>query len=203
MNGNVVNPLCNHANKLNLDHLDGWVRSGQITGVLTISTQELLSKLSLQEGYIATDPETAELLLQLIISEAQFHCSSINMGPNTILKHLVAKLIDHQVVTPERIGAQTDAWLEYLLMDCEWTSQEMNRLLYKPYEIKVTRDHREAPSHAFCAELKKLYLSVPVIKGNIASLTSLPSFPLIEEMASLLGTYYVFWDTEIKGTDMR
>jgi HD superfamily phosphohydrolase len=182
MNGNVVNPLCNHANKLNLDHLDGWVRSGQITGVLTISRQELLSKLSLQEGCIATNPETAELLLQLIISEAQFHCSSINMGPNTVLKNLVAKLIDHQVISPEKIGVQTDAWLEYLLMDCEWTSQEMNRLLYRPYEIKVTRDYAEAPSDAFCTELKKLYLSVPVIKGNSASLTTLPSFPLIGDI---------------------
>ncbi len=32
INGRLASPLCNSSNKLNLDHLDGWVRSGQITG---------------------------------------------------------------------------------------------------------------------------------------------------------------------------
>lgn len=196
INGRIASPLNNHANKVQLDHLDSWVRSGQITGVLTVSTQSLLSSLALQEGYITTNPETAELLLQLIISEAHFHCSSVNIGPNTMLKSLVAKLIDHQVVTPQMLSLQTDAWLESVLMDCELTSNDTKRLMYRPQEIMVTKDHRIAPSNAFIANLKKLYLSVPVIKGNAVSLASLPSFHLIEEMASLLGTYYVFWDIE-------
>lgn len=86
IDGSIGSPLRNKDNKLNLYHLDSWVRSGQITGLLAISTQELLSRLDLQGGCISTDPGTAELLLQLIISEAQFHCSPANIGPNTILR---------------------------------------------------------------------------------------------------------------------
>lgn len=194
INGRIPSPLNNHANIVQLDHLDSWVRSGQVTGVLSVSTQSLLSSLALQEGFIATDPQTAELLLQLIISEAHFHCSSVNIGPNTMLKSLVAKLIDHQVVTPETICLQTDAWLESVLMNCELTSKDTKRLFYRPHEIMVTRDPEAAPSNAFIAELKKLYLSLPMIKGSMATPSSLPSFHIIEKMTALLGTYYVYWD---------
>lgn len=194
VDGHISSPLCNRTNQLHLDHLDSWVRSGQLTGALTISTQELLSQLVLQDGDISTNPDTAELLLQLIISEAKFHCSSANIGPNTILKNLVSKLITHEVITPEMICLKTDAWLESLLMDCELTSEEAYRLYHKPHEIIVTREVRTAPNHAHTTIQKKLYLSLPLLNTGDTSLNQLPSYPLIEKMSSMLGNYYVFWD---------
>lgn len=79
-------------------------------------------------------------------------------------------------------------------MECEWTSEETKRLFYQPHEIRVTRDSGMAPNNAYIAVLNKLYLSEPVIRGGLSSINALPSYPLIEEMASYLGTYYVFWD---------
>lgn len=194
INGSIASPLCNKANMLNLDHLDSWVRSGHLTGVLTIPTQELLANLVVQGSCISADPDTAELLLQLIISEAMFHCSSTNIGPHTVLKNLVARLIEHQVLAPEELVLQTDSWLESQLMNCERTAGETKRLFYRPHEIRVTRDHSAAPDTAYIAVQKKLYLSTPAIRGDEGLLNTLPSFPLLDEMTSLLGTYYVFWE---------
>jgi HD superfamily phosphohydrolase len=198
INGAIESPLCNRSNCLQLDHLDSWARSGHITGALSISAQELLTKLILQGSNIATDPETAELLLQLIISEAHYHCSSANIGPNTILNNLVAKLFAHEIISPDMIRLKTDAWLECVLMDNELTSEEMQRLLYRPQEIRVVRDYTLAPNHAYHVIQKKLYLAMPLIRMEKVTIHHLPSFYLIDDLSSLLGSYYVFWDEEGK-----
>lgn len=191
--GNTPSPLRNKDNKIHLDHLDSWVRSAQITGLLQ-SPAQLLSKLELEENYISTDFETAELLLQLIISEAKFHCSDTNIGPNTILKHLVFELIEHNVVTVEVISKMTDSGLESLLISCEQTKEEANRLFYRPQEIKVTRRNGNDASNHYMFVLNKLYLSEPLINNGKGLVTSLSSYPVLEQLSSFFGTYHISWN---------
>ncbi|WP_340009404.1 HD domain-containing protein [Paenibacillus sp. FSL K6-0276] len=191
--GNTISPLRNKDNKIHLDHLDSWVRSAQITGLLQ-SPAQLLSKLELEGNYISTDFETAELLLQLIISEAKFHCSEVNIGPNVILKHLVTKLIEHNVITVEVICEMTDSRLESYLISCEQTKEEANRLFYRPQEIKVTRREGNDASNHYIFVLNKLYLSEPVINNGKVSVTSLTSYLILEQLSSFLGTYHICWN---------
>jgi uncharacterized protein len=191
--GNIISPLRNNDNKIHLDHLDSWVRSAQITGLLQ-SPAQLLSKLELVGNYISTDFETAELLLQLIISEAKFHCSEINIGPNVILKHLVSRLIEQNVITVEVISDMTDSRLESLLISCEYTKDEANRLFYRPQEIKVTRREGNDASNHHLFVLNKLYLSEPVINNGEGSVTSLTSYPMLEQLSSFFGTYHICWN---------
>ncbi|OMD36756.1 HD domain-containing protein [Paenibacillus odorifer] len=191
--GNTISPLRNKDNKIHLDHLDSWVRSAQITGLLQ-SPAQLLPKLELEGNYISTDVDTAELLLQFIISEAKFHCSEVNIGPNVILKHLVSKLIDHNVVAVEAISEMTDSRLETLLLSCEQTKEEANRLFYHSQEIKVSRKAENVASNQYIFVLNKLYLSEPVIKDGVVLVNSLTSYPMLERLSSFLGTYLISWN---------
>ncbi|MDQ0192817.1 HD domain-containing protein [Paenibacillus wynnii] len=191
--GNITSPLRNKDNKVHLDHLDSWVRSAQITGLLTSPTL-LLSKIKVEGDYISMDFETAELILQFIISEAKFHCSEANIGPNVILKHLVTTLIDQKAVTVESISKMTDSRLESLLIDCKQTSVETDRLFYRPHEIRVTRSERVSASTEYVFVLNKLYLSEPLISKGLGSVHSLTSYPILEQLSSFLGTYYIYWN---------
>lgn len=168
--GNTISPLRNKDNKIHLDHLDSWVRSAQITGLLQ-SPAHLLSKLELEGNYISTDFDTAELLLQLIISEAKFHYSEVNIVPNIILKHLVSKLIEHNTI-----------------------SVEANRLFYRPQEITVTRREGKDASKQYIFILNKLYLSEPLINNGKVSVNSLTSYSMLEQLSSYFGTYHICWN---------
>jgi hypothetical protein len=42
--------------------------------------------------------------------------------------------------------------------------------------------------------LNKLYLSERLIIDNLVPVKSLKSYPLLEEVASLLGVYFIYWD---------
>ncbi|OAB29643.1 hypothetical protein PMSD_21295 [Paenibacillus macquariensis subsp. defensor] len=176
-----------------MDHLDSWVRSAQITGLLKSST-ELLARLELDGNYISTDAETAETLLQFIISEAKFHCSGENMGPSAILKYLVTQLIEQNVVSVETISEMTDASLESLLLRCELTQEEARRLFYSPHEIIVTRTQPKVSSNPHVVALNKLYLSEPLITNERVPINALTSYTILGELSSVLGTYYVYWD---------
>ncbi len=191
--GNKLSPLRNKDNKIHLDHLDSWIRSAQITGLIQTPAQ-LLSKLELEGYYISTDVETAELLLQCIISEAKFHCSAINIGPNAILKELASILIEQNVISVEAISEMTDARLESLLLSCEQTKEEMYRLLYRPHEIMVTRRTINDASNTYCWVLNKLYLSEPLISDGKVSVRSLASYPMLERLSSFYGTYDIWWN---------
>ncbi|OAB47195.1 HD domain-containing protein [Paenibacillus antarcticus] len=191
--GTVTSPLRNKDNKIHLDHLDSWVRSAQITGILNSSTK-LLSRLELNGNYISTDTETAETLLQFIISEAKFHCSGENIGPSAILKYLVTQLIEQNVLSVESISEMTDASLESLLLRCEWTQEEAKRLFYSPHEIIVTRTQPKVSSNSHVVAFNKLYLSEPLITNERVPVNALPSYSILGELSSVLGTYYVYWD---------
>lgn len=194
INGETSSPLRNANKKINLDHLDSWVRNGVMTRTLNIPPRTFLSKLELKDDHILSDLETAESLLQLIISEARFHCSAANIGPNAVLRKLVNSLIDDKILNWDILSLQTDAWLQTLLIENKSTSDEAIRLFYCPFEIKVTRDRSMILGESYTININKLYLSEPDIKNEGVALTELPSFHYIEKMKDLLGEYYIFWD---------
>ncbi|MNC14923.1 HD domain protein [compost metagenome] len=190
--GNIASPLRNKENKVHLDHLDSWLRSAQITGLVP-SPGLLLSKITRAGDHITMDGETAETVLQCIISEAKFHCSAVNIGPNAILKQLITNLLEEHIVSVESISDMTDARVEAMLLTTGQTREEAHRLFYRPHEIKVTRSAGNLPEGSLVVALSKLYLSEPLITNQEAAVQSLPSYPPFKEFSSLLGTYYIYW----------
>lgn len=193
--GNEPNPLRNNNNIVHLDHLDSWVRSAQTAGLLK-SAHFLLSKFTIEGGYIATDIETAGLVMQFIFSEAIFHCSEINIGPNAIIKHLIAVLIENKVISLREIYLMTDSNLESLLLTYHKTKGEAYRLLYRPHEIVVTRNQNEIPLVNYMLTLKKFYLSEPLIKDDQIPIRNFLSSSQFKKLKLHLGNYYVYWEKE-------
>lgn len=190
--GNTASPLRNKENKVHLDHLDSWLRSAQITGLVP-SPGLLLNQITREAHHITMDFETAETVLKCILSEARFHCSVANIGPNAILKHLVSILLEANIVSVESLQGMTDARVQSILLDASQTCEEAYRLFYRPHEIKVTRSASNLSANSHIVTLNKLYLSEPLITRRAASVQSLPSYPLMDEASSLLGLYYVYW----------
>jgi HD superfamily phosphohydrolase len=78
--GEPASPLRNGDGVVHADHLDSWVRSAQVGGILPLPAPELLARLRLSGSHLDMDVETAELLVDLIVAEARFHCSAANLG---------------------------------------------------------------------------------------------------------------------------
>ncbi len=88
----------------------------------------------------------------------------------------------------------TDSRLESLLISCEQTKDETNRLFYRPHEINVTRRKIEVTSKTHFFVLNKLYLSEPLITKGMVSVRTLTSYPMLEQLSSFLGTYHIYWN---------
>lgn len=191
--GEISSPLRNRDNLLHLDHLDSWIRSAQLTGQLKEKPKELLQKLQVKGSFMDTDRNTAELLLQCVLSEARFHCSAHNITVNAVLSGLVSTLMAQDGMEAAELSRLTDSAMETLLMGSPSTGAETKRLLFRPYELRMSRIRPADRNPVYPAERKKLYLSLPLIEGGAMSASALPSYPEVEEMKSCLGLYYIYW----------
>ena len=194
VDGDPVSILKNHDGVLHADHLDSWVRSAQAGGILPRPAPEVLARLHLAGPHLETDVETAELLVDLIVAEARFHCSAANLGPNTILAHLVQRLFDAGVLTPGELAAMTDAEVERWLFETPATQEEAKRLWYRSQTIDAQRlDKGDAPPDAHLVEMDHLYLAMPQVDGRAVTQVSSRAADLLDEARQLRGTYAVSW----------
>jgi HD superfamily phosphohydrolase len=197
INGDPATILKNHDGILHGDHLDSWVRSAQAGGILPQPAPRVLEHLRTDGPHLMTDDETAEMLVDLIVAEARFHCSAANMGPDTILAHLVQRLFDAKVLTPDELAAMTDAEVERRLFETPATKEEAKRLWYRPQTIGVRRLDNGAPSPgAHRVEVEHLYLAMPLVDGQIVTQISSRAAGALDKARQLLGTYAVYWIEE-------
>lgn len=198
ISGEPTNLLRNGDGILHADHLDSWVRSAQVGGILPLSAPELLARLRLRGSYLDTDVETAELLVDLIVAEARFHCSAANLGTNTILKHLVQQVLDAGVLTTCTLAAMTDNVVERVLFETPVTAKEARRLWYQPYTIVVHRiGAKDAPPGAHVVQVDHLYLAMPLTDGQTVTQVSSRAAALLAEAQQLRGTYAVYWASRV------
>ena len=194
VDGNPASILKNRDGILHADHLDSWVRSAQAGGILSQPASDILARLHLAGPHLETDVETAELLVDLIAAEARFHCSSANLGPNTILAHLVQRLFDAGVLTPDELAAMTDAEVERCLFETPATKEEAQRLWYQSQTIDVQRlDNGNAPPDALLVEMDHLYLAMPLVDDRVVTQVSSRAADLLDESQQLRGMYAVYW----------
>lgn len=194
ISGESTNLLRNGNGILHTDHLDSWVRSAQVGGTLPLTTPELLARLHLRGSYLGTNIETAELLVDLIVAEARFHCSAANLGTNTILKHLVQQVLDAGVLTNITLAAMTDNMVERVLFETPVTAKEARRLWCQPHAIVVHRlGAKDAPPTAHVVQMDHLYLAMPLTDGQIVTRVSSRAAALLAQAQQLRGTYVVYW----------
>jgi HD superfamily phosphohydrolase len=195
ISGEPVNLLRNNDGILHADHLDCWVRSAQVGGILPRPAPEILARLCLQGPYLDTDVETAELLVDLIVAEARFYCTAANLGPNTILKHLVQQLLDAGVLTTKGLYTMTDSMVERALFDTLVTAAEARRLWYQTHAIRAHRlGDNEPPLGAHVVQMDHLYLAMPLANGQSVTRVSSRAGALAAEAQELHGAYVVYWD---------
>jgi HD superfamily phosphohydrolase len=195
VDGNPVSILKNRDGVLHADHLDSWVRSAQAGGILPQPAPEILARLHSAGSHLETDIETAELLVDLIVAEARFHCSAANLGPNTILAHLVQRLFDAGSLTPSELTAMTDTEVERRLFETPATKEEAKRLWYRSQTIAARRlDNGDAPPGAHLVEMDRLYLAMPLVDGRTVTQVSSQATDLLAEAQRLRGTYAVYWN---------
>ncbi len=195
ISGEPVNLLRNNDGILHADHLDCWVRSAQVGGILPRPAPEILARLRLEGAYLDADVETAELLVDLIVAEARFYCTAANLGPNTILKHLVQQLLGAGVLTTSSLATMTDSMVERTLFETLITAKEAWRLWYQPHALIARRLGDEtAPPGAHVVQMDHLYLAMPLANGQIVTRVSSRAEKLAAEAQELHGTYIVYWD---------
>jgi hypothetical protein len=194
ISGEPTNLLRNGDGILHADHLDSWVRSAQVGGILPLMAPELLARLRLRGSYLDTNVETAELLVDLIVAEARFHCSAANLGTNTILKHLVQQVLDAGVLTTGALASMTDNMVERILFETPLTAEEARRLWHQPHAIVVRRlGAQNAPPGAHIVQVDHLYLAMPLADGQTVTQVSSRAAALVAEAQQLRGTYVVYW----------
>jgi HD superfamily phosphohydrolase len=189
-----TNLLHNSDDILHADHLDSWVRSAQVGGILPLPAPALLAQLHVRGPYLDTAVETAELLVDLIVAEARFHCSAANLGMNTILRHLVQQVLDAGVLTTSMLAAMTDSMVERILFETPVTAEEVRRLWYQPRGIVARRlEAGDAPPDGHVVQVDHLYLAVPLADGQPVTQVSSRAAAVMAEAQQLRGTYVVYW----------
>lgn len=191
--GKPANLLRNTENILHIDHLDSWVRSAQVQGILPLSAKDLLRQLSLREAYLDTNTEIAEILVDIIVAEARFHCSTTNLGTSTILRHLVKQVIESQVTNINALTTMTDSTLERILFETPLTAKEARRLWYHSDAIIVNRLNSNVPTDAYVVQVDNLYLATPLTGGIPITQVSPKAAAFMSEIRRLLGKYEVYW----------
>ncbi|MEU9607999.1 HD domain-containing protein [Streptomyces sp. NPDC048057] len=180
-----VSPLTNRAGGLlNLDHLDSYVRSGRAAGRLDMDPAALLGRLDVVDAAVSTDRATAAVLVGLVAAEARLHTAWDNVGPVSVLRRLVVRLLDDPAApSPERLARMTDPQLWTTLDACAATREESARIRYEPHRLEVTTGRTERDGwDGWGFALRKIYRSAPLVAGARLE-TSAPD--LAAELAAL------------------
>ncbi|WP_185277222.1 HD domain-containing protein [Leifsonia shinshuensis] len=152
--------------ELSLDHLDSFLRSGQAHG----RTQELpahtLERIDLHDGAVATDRDTAAYLADLIVDEAGWQSSPVNVVATGVLRYLASTLLlnmeDH-----ERSAAATMVDREFwsLLLSHPETRAIAADFQKHPELWRVT-DEPGTRKGTIVHEIRRRYLDVPIVDGR-------------------------------------
>ncbi|GGG61847.1 hypothetical protein GCM10010918_14290 [Paenibacillus radicis (ex Gao et al. 2016)] len=196
--GETASLLRNPNNKLQLDHLDSWVRSAYFSGRLPVMPQTILSRTEEDGGYLYSDLETAKLLKRLIVEEAGIHASTADIGPSALVLHLVQILIDRGQLSQTELIGMTDDMIEQMLHNSEWTKADFSRFIDRPWELKVTRGEGDEPipEQSFEWTVRKLYLSMPLTKDGAKDTFYAETEEAYRLLQPLIGTYWTYWQDE-------
>ncbi|KOT88632.1 hypothetical protein ADK86_31915 [Streptomyces sp. NRRL F-5755] len=192
-----ASPLTNRSGLLNLDHLDSYVRSGRAAGRLDADPAELLGRLGIVDAAVsAADRETAASLVGLVRAEARLHISWDNVGPVSVVRRLVGRLLDRSPLTSAELARMTDAQLWSALESCTDTRAESDMIRYEPHRLQVRATMGEGERGRVSGwdfSLRKIYGSAPLLEGERLEVAAPELAAELAALQSLPLTFRVWW----------
>ncbi|MDT0484526.1 HD domain-containing protein [Streptomyces doebereineriae] len=188
-----ASPLSSHSSLLNLDHLDSYVRSGRFSGRLNADPAVLLDRLEIKDAAVSTDRETAGTLVDLVCAEARLHTSWDNVGPVSVVRRLVCRLLDGGAADPYRLARMTDPQLWSAFDSLEATRAEGTMLRYELHRLKVVSGGVPDDPSAWDYALRKIYSSAPLIDGERLEVSAPELAAELDHLRLLPTRFRVWW----------
>lgn len=193
--GVIPNPLRNKENLLHIDQLDNFnfLRSAHLDSKHSVPPSKILKYLSLRDNYIETNLEIGELLVDVAVLVNKWVCYKA-LSPNAILKEMVKRLVDNEVITVNELTGMIDSQVESLLLNNPLTKEEAHKLWFYPHKIRTEKYINQViPKDGYIDEIQKLYLNLPLVDGKPVTETSEKAKLLVEDAQNLIGKYITYW----------
>ncbi|MFS0730307.1 HD domain-containing protein [Curtobacterium sp. 1P10AnD] len=163
--GRVASVLTPAHGGLKLDHLDSFLRSGQVHGRTTTPPHELLRRLRLVDGAVDADPDDAAELVDLAVREARAQRSTANLVPVTVLRALVSRAVTDGALDDTGLSAATDDELWGVLAAHPSTAAEARSLRRHPERWRL-RVGRTSGVGVYRHVVRRSYLDLPTADGR-------------------------------------
>jgi hypothetical protein len=199
MDGDPSNPLRTRNGLLHLDHLDSWARQAQAAGFSELPAHKLLAYLHLEGHNVATDPASAEYLIRLIRQGNERHYAEGDVGPATVLAHLLTLSLERDLIAPDELADATDeALLARLAAAGDDEVAGLIALLRRaPWRIAVRKlsPGEPPPQDTLVVNLDGLYDAVPLLAGTGRPITAVSATARAEmaRVTDLAGIFAVTW----------
>lgn len=199
MDGDPPNPLRTRNGLLHLDHLDSWARQAQVAGFAEIPAHALLARLRLERNSVATDRTTAEYLVRLIRQGNERHYAEGDVGPATVLAHLLTLSLERGLIALDQLADATDeALLAHLATAGDDEVVGLITLLRRePWRVLARRlaPGEPTPAGTLVVNLDALYDAVPLLAGTGQPITDVSPAAQAEmvRVKELVGTFAVTW----------
>jgi len=210
MDGDPPNPLRTRNGLLHLDHLDSWARQAQAAGFAEIPAHVLLSQLSLEGHNVAASRWAAEYLTRLIRRGNERHYAQGDVGPATLLAHLLQLALERGLITLSELAEATD---EALLARLAMVGDQeivflIDLLRQEPWRIIVQKDNHDLdqakPGHqSVVVQLNALYDAAPLLTGTGQPVTQISAAARAEmaKIRDLVGKYTVHFPMPKENSD--
>ncbi|KDP91823.1 hypothetical protein W824_04960 [Clavibacter cf. michiganensis LMG 26808] len=159
------------------DHLESFVRSAHVHGRSRLWPRELLGRVSIVDGQVATDRETATYLIHLAREEATRQTSPQNVAANAAVRGLAAAGLHGSTAAGTGLEAMTDDELWARLLRHPRTGAHAGLLLTTPEAWRADPDTgapipvpREGSAAWPSQEITRLYVEPPLVDGRPAAL---------------------------------
>ena len=201
MDGDLPSPLRTRNGLLHLDHLDSWARQAQSAGFAEVPAHELLACLRLPEAgdNVAADRATAEYLVRLIRQGNERHYAKGDIGPATVLAHLLTLSLERGLVTKDELADATDEALLARLAAAgdDEAAGLVDLLCREPWRIVVRKlePGELPPTGALVVSLDALYDAVPLLAETGQPITKASATARTEmaQVKGLVGAFAVTW----------
>lgn len=158
--------------QMKLDHFQSFVRSGRTHGRTSETPAITLSRVRLEQGAIDTEPETGAYLADLVMAEARFQSSELNVVASAVVRDLARQLLDGvDDVRVLQVAQMTDHQFWATLLDDERTRGDARLFLRTPWVWEAQPVPRfsevRVASGAILHEIPRFYTDLPMISGVV------------------------------------
>ena len=161
--------------QMRLDHFESFVRSGRTHGRTSETPAITLSRVGLKQGAIDTEPATGAYLADLVMAEARFQSSELNVVASAVVRDLARQLLDGaDDARVQQVAQMTDHEFWAALLDDQRTRGDARMFLRTPWAWEAQPVPRfsevRISGGAILHEIPRFYTDLPMISGAVFDL---------------------------------